>query len=67
MYWTYQFEIGDDVNITVSGENGKVIGRAEYEDEPPSYLVHYKSADGRAVQKWWGLARLTAGHSDEPG
>jgi hypothetical protein len=61
MYGTYQFEIGDQVNITVSGENGKVIGRAEYDEEPPSYFVHYKTGDGRAVQSWWNAARLTAG------
>jgi len=51
---SFKFELGDEVAISSSGEMGKIVGRVEYlyrgENE---YLVHYKAADGRAVEAWW--------------
>lgn len=48
-----KFDLNDTVSITVSGETGTVIGRAEYVTMQPGYLVRYRSADGRAVEAWW--------------
>jgi hypothetical protein len=50
---TFVFNLKDTVRIIVSGEAGEVIGRAEYLNSNPQYLVRYKSADGRAVEYWW--------------
>jgi hypothetical protein len=50
---TFRFEIGQSVHLLHSEERGTVIGRAEYREYPPSYLVRYKAADGRQVEQWW--------------
>jgi len=46
-------KLGSTVSITCSQEQGKVIGRAEYLNAEPSYLIRYRCADGRAVESWW--------------
>ena len=48
-----KFQLQQRVAISVSGETGVVIGRAEYTSSENSYLVRYKSADGRAIEDWW--------------
>lgn len=48
-----KFSLNQHVQITASGEQGVVIGRAEYSFAANSYLVRYKAADGRAVEAWW--------------
>jgi len=48
-----QHQLNTAVTITASGEQGTIIGRAEYVNAEPSYLVRYKCADGRAVENWW--------------
>ena len=50
---TFKFYIGQQVKVAISGEAGEVRGRAEYTASERSYLVLYKSADGRAVETWW--------------
>lgn len=52
------YELNETVVISVSGETGVVIGRAEWASSEPSYEVRYKSADGRAVEAWWVEAAL---------
>jgi hypothetical protein len=49
----FKFELGQKVEITISGEQGSVYGRVEYAEEVPQYLVKYKAADGRAVDGWF--------------
>lgn len=50
----FKFNLKDPITITVSGEKGEVVGRAQYVDScAPDYLVRYKAADGRAVESWW--------------
>ena len=59
----FKFTLLDRVEIVESGEGGQVIGRAEYSHAEPSYYVHYKAADGRAVQCWWNESALgKSGH-----
>ena len=53
-----KFELGQQVQIEVSGEQGEVIARVEYKDAHPAYTVRYKSADGRAVEAWWNESAL---------
>ncbi len=54
------YEIGDKVMITVSGEVGIVIGVAFYAYMDPQVLLRYKSADGRAVEQWWDMNAIEA-------
>lgn len=50
----FKFELKAKVRIAASGEQGEIIGRAEYSTTPlPSYLVRYKAGDGRGVEQWW--------------
>lgn len=53
-----KFELNQVVTIAASGETGKIIARAEYANSEPSYLMLYKSADGRAVEVWWSESAL---------
>ncbi len=55
----FKFNLGDTVQITVSGETGTVTGRAEYTSGPPQFRIIYKCADGRAVEAWWEEERLS--------
>lgn len=56
-----KFELKQAVTIAASGEVGEVVGRAQYLHSEPSYLVRYKSADGRAVESWWSESALAQG------
>jgi hypothetical protein len=55
-----KFQLNDEVVIAASGEEGVVIGRAEYSYAEPSFLVRYKAGDGRAVEAWWTETALHA-------
>ena len=54
----FKFELNDTATIEVSGETGKVIGRAEYTTGEVAFRIRYKSADGRAVETWWDETAL---------
>lgn len=49
----FAFSLGERVSLIESNEEGTVVGRAEYTDMAPRYLVRYKGADGRLVEEWW--------------
>lgn len=55
----FKFNLGDRVAIDESGEQGAVIGRAEYSYAEEGYLVRYKAGDGRAVEGWWTESALS--------
>ncbi len=50
---SFKFKHGDKVVITISGEQGEVKGRADYDNSCNSYWVRYKAADGQATSRWW--------------
>ena len=50
---TFKFALGQRVVINVSGEEGEVIGRAEYQEGDNSYFVRFKDATGHAREAWW--------------
>lgn len=56
----FAHELGAAVTITASEESGTVIGRAEYVESNPQYLIRYKAADGRATEVWWNGSALAA-------
>lgn len=49
----FQFELRQRVRLNESDEVGTVIGRAEFTNKQPQYMVRYRAADGRAVESWW--------------
>lgn len=59
----FTLAIGDNAQIVVSGENGAVIGRAQYVKDENSYLIRYKNAEGRAVEQWWPQSALAQADS----
>ncbi|KAA8727579.1 hypothetical protein F4W05_13255 [Ewingella americana] len=54
----FKFELAAQVAILISGEAGHVKARAEYVTNANAYLVHYKAADGRAVDSWFDESEL---------
>ena len=57
---SFAFSLGQQVVITASGEEGQVVGRAEYSNSSNSYYVRYRARDGRATEAWWTEDALTA-------
>ena len=56
----FLFHMNQAVKIAVSGEEGVVVGRAEYDTAENNYFVRYRSADGRAIEQWWSESALLA-------
>lgn len=48
----FKFDLNQEVVIKVSGEKGRIEGRAEYVSEGNGYYVHYRAADGRSASRW---------------
>lgn len=49
----FKFEMGQRVKLVESDKRGVIVGRAEYSNRPPQYLIRYKAGDGRMVENWW--------------
>lgn len=56
----FKFNLKQQVKIAASGEQGKVVGRAEYTNAGNAYLIEYQAADGRATTAWWAQTALVA-------
>jgi hypothetical protein len=54
----HEFKLGGAVMITCSGERGRIIGLAQYEESGPDALIRYRAADGRAVESWWKISAI---------
>lgn len=54
----FKFSLGEPASIAASHEQGTIIGRAEYLNSEPSYLLRYKANDGRATEQWWQESAL---------
>lgn len=57
---SFGFDLKQVVKISESGEQGTIIGRAEYLAQENQYLIRYKTADGRATELWWGESAIEA-------
>lgn len=55
----FRFELGSTPAITVSGEIGLVVARAEYLNSEPSYLLQYRRNDGVGDEQWWRESALS--------
>ena len=49
----FKFSLEDKVKLTHSDEHGDVIGRSEYINSEPTYLIRYVAGDGRQIESWW--------------
>ncbi len=49
----FKLKLKQKAKIEISGEEGVVIGRAEYSASKPQYLIHFKAAEGRACTAWY--------------
>lgn len=48
----FKFNLGEKVQDSVTGINGKVIGRAEYIYNNNVYLVRWKDKNENANEEW---------------
>ncbi len=55
----FKHELGQVVQVTISGEEGHIKARAEYKSGVNQYLIHYLSADGRGVDGWFEEGELS--------
>jgi len=55
---SWEYELGQQVELKLSQESGYVEGRAEYQVSEKSYYVLYKAADGRQVSAWWAGSQI---------
>ena len=55
---TFFYELGEAVEITVSGETGIVTGRTDNINADDQFLIRYKANDGRAVSNWFYASEL---------
>ncbi|MFC0140625.1 hypothetical protein ACFFJN_11355 [Erwinia mallotivora] len=62
---TFKFELNQFVEIGISGEMGHIKSRAESCNHCNQYQIHYKSADGRAVERWFDEEDIVAVEDDE--
>jgi len=49
----FKHELGQVVQVTVSGEEGHVNNRADYANCCNQYLIYYCAAGGRALDAWF--------------
>lgn len=51
----FKYELNSYVEITLSGQEGRVNGRCEYAEHKHvnSYQVHHINGDGDAVYSWF--------------
>ncbi|AHE69774.1 hypothetical protein M942_08555 [Enterobacter ludwigii] len=56
---SFKHELGQAIQVTISGEKGNVKGRAEYASLTNQYFIHYMTADGRAVSGWFDEDELS--------
>lgn len=62
----FVFNLDQPVALVMSGEKGRVIGRAEYVDMINQYRVRYLAGDGRQVEDWFSEEAIIYDHSAAP-
>ena len=61
---TFKFDLNQFIAISISDEMGHIKSRTESCNYCDQYLVHYKAADGRAVESWFNEDDIIAGEDD---
>lgn len=57
---SFKFNLSQIVSVSVSGEVGHIKSRSDSVTHSNQYLIHYKAADGRAVDAWFDEQDLIA-------
>ena len=55
-----KFELKQVVRLVDSRDAGVVVGRAEYVNANPGYLIRFVGADGRQRKEWWDESEIEA-------
>ncbi|HGJ5858072.1 hypothetical protein [Arsenophonus nasoniae] len=56
----FKHELGQVVQVTISGEEGHIKGRAEYTNMSNKYYyLHLLTADGHAFDRWFDESDLS--------
>ncbi|AEG53101.1 hypothetical protein [Sinorhizobium meliloti] len=56
----FNFKLGDSVKLSISSEVGEIVGRAQYTNANPQYLVRYLAGNGVQVESWLAEDALSA-------
>ena len=56
----FKFSLNQRVALSLSGEEGVVIARAQYVEGPDRYLVRYVTKTGTQVEEWFTRAAISA-------
>jgi hypothetical protein len=62
---SFKYELGERVEISVSGEVGEVIARAELSNAENQYNLRYQEFYGSATERWWGESALNSVDTSE--
>lgn len=54
----FKFNLGEQVVLIGSDENGIVVSRAEHSNAENNYMIRYKCGDGRLIEAWWTESAL---------
>ena len=54
----WKFGLGTDAKVPNSGEEGTIIGRAEFTTGEDQYLLLHKPSDGQGMEEWLPESRL---------
>ena len=49
----FKYPLKAKATLIDSGETGMIIGRGEYVESKPSYLIRYQARTGSLVEQWW--------------
>lgn len=63
---TFDFELGEKVQLAMSVEYGVVIGRAEYSESTSTYLVRYLDSTGCQMERWFQAPALASLRKTRP-
>lgn len=54
----FKFQLGQRLKMNVLDEFGEVYARSEWQHEGRSYLMRYKSRDGKLMNDWFAEGEL---------
>ena len=57
---SFRFSLGEGVALSLSAEQGVVIGRAEFDRSENTYLVRYCDVEGCQGERWFSESALVA-------
>ncbi|WP_028451882.1 hypothetical protein [Chitinilyticum aquatile] len=62
----FKFDLNQHVTLAMSGEQGVVIGRAEFNNREPWYFVRYVNTNGQQTENWQDESALKNTVQEDP-